>query len=72
MKKFGLVVAAIGALAVALPSIASAETIAIKRGGYHHGDRVWDAHAEMRHGRGWHPDRHHHHDHMMGMKRHRH
>ena len=35
MKKFGLVLAALGAIIVAAPSIASAETVVIKRGGYH-------------------------------------
>ena len=35
MKKFGYVIAALGAIAVAAPSIASAETVVIKRGGYH-------------------------------------
>ncbi|WP_082070092.1 hypothetical protein [Bradyrhizobium sp. LTSP885] len=64
MKKFGLILAALGALAVAVPSIASAETVMIKHGGYHHGDRGRDARAEMRHDRGWHGDRHHHHDRM--------
>jgi hypothetical protein len=60
MKKFGYVVAALGAIAVALPSIASAETMVIKRGGYHHD---WSrSRAEVRvHGdngfhRGWHHD----------------
>ncbi|MDB5619469.1 hypothetical protein [Tardiphaga sp.] len=73
MKKFGLVVAAIVAAGIAVPSIASAETIIVK-----HGDR--GARAEMRghdhgyrhHDRGFrHHDRkvmiikrggHHHHD----------
>ena len=32
MKKFGYVIAALGAIAVAAPSIASAETIVVKRG----------------------------------------
>jgi hypothetical protein len=46
MKKFGYLVAALGAIAVAVPSIASAETVVIKRGGYHHD---WDrARAEYR------------------------
>ena len=59
MKKFGYVIAALGAIAVAAPSIASAETVVIKRGGDH---RHFDARAEFRehrdHGRheGW---RHH-------------
>ena len=54
MKKFGYVVAALGAIAVALPSIASAETVVIKRHGYHHD---WDrSRAEYRVHRdyGWH------------------
>ena len=33
MKKFGYVIAALGAIAIAAPSIASAETTVIKRGG---------------------------------------
>ena len=46
MKKFGYVAAALAAIAVALPSIASAETVVIKHRGYHHD---WDrARAEYR------------------------
>src|ERR1700759_1795822 len=53
MKKFGYVAAALGAIAIALPSIASAETVVAKHGGYHHG---WDrARAEYRVHRDWHP-----------------
>jgi hypothetical protein len=69
MKKFGYVLAALGAIAIAAPSIASAETIVVKRGGYHHG---YGARAEFRehrdHGwhRGWH-DR----DRVTVIKRHR-
>jgi hypothetical protein len=62
MRKFGYVVAALGAIAVMVPSIASAETVVIKRGGYHHG---WDrARAEYRVHRDWHPRWHRgwHHD----------
>ena len=33
MKKFGLVLAAVGAIIIAAPSIASAQTVVIKRGG---------------------------------------
>ena len=59
MKKFGLMIAALGAIAIAAPSIASAETIVIKRGGHHHG---YGARAEMHRDHGWHrghrgPDR---------------
>ena len=65
MKKIGLVLAAISALAVAVPSIASAETIVVKRGEHHHWDRGYGARAEMRHDRGWHNGwRHQHHDRM--------
>ena len=43
MKKIGLTVAALGALAVTLPSIASADTVVIKK--HHH---PYDARAEYR------------------------
>ena len=36
MKKFGFIIAALGVIAIAAPSIASAETVIIKRGGGHH------------------------------------
>ena len=66
MKKFAYVVAALGAIAVAAPTIASAETVVIKHGGgYHHG---WDrSHAEMRVNRdnGWHRGWHHDHDRVV-------
>jgi hypothetical protein len=55
MKKFGYVFAALAAIVIAAPSIASAETVVIKRGGGHH-DGYHGARAEFRgHGdRGWH------------------
>jgi len=56
MKKFAYVMAAFGVIAVAAPSIASAETIVIKRGDHHHG---YGARAEFREHRGWHEHRHH-------------
>ena len=59
MKKFGFVVAALGAMVVALPSIASAETVVIKRGG-HHWDRAraeYRVHRDYGWHRGWHHDR---------------
>jgi hypothetical protein len=66
MKKFAYVIAALGAIAVAAPTIASAETVVIKRGGYHHN---WDrARAEVRVHRdnGWHEGwRHHDHDRVV-------
>ena len=57
MKKFGYVIAALAAIAFAVPSIASAETVVIKHRGHHD----------------WHPHHHHdrmvvikhHHDHHM-------
>jgi hypothetical protein len=52
MKKLGYVIAALGAIAIAAPSIASAETTIIKRGGEH------GARAEFREHRDF--GRHHH------------
>lgn len=54
MKKLGYVVAALGALVIAAPTLASAETVVIKRGGHHHGS--YGARAEFREHRdhGWH------------------
>jgi hypothetical protein len=54
MKKLGYVLAALGAIVIAAPAIASAETIVVKRGGHgwHHG---YGARAEMH--RDWHRDR---------------
>lgn len=61
MKKFGYVIAALGAIAVAAPSIASADTVVIK----HRDHDRYGARAEYREHRdhfwheGWrhHPDR---------------
>jgi hypothetical protein len=66
MKKLGYVIAALGAIAIAAPSIASAETVAVK-----HGDRdLSGARAEMHRDHGWHRDHGmRHHDRMV---RHRH
>lgn len=74
MKKFGFIVASVAALAIAVPSIASAQSVVIKtgdrgmhRGHYHHGAR-----AEMHRHHGWHRGHnkvivikrgHHHHHH---------
>ena len=72
MKKFGYVIAALGAIAVAAPSIASAETIVIKRGGEHHG---YGARAEFREhrDRGWHRGwRHHRADKVLIIKKRHH
>jgi hypothetical protein len=63
MKKLGYVIAALGAIAIAAPSIASAETIVVK-----HRDHGFGARAEMHRDHGWHHDRkvvmikHRHHD----------
>ncbi len=69
MKKFGIIAAAVAAIAIAAPSVASAEKIVIKRGGEHHaradkvvikhgGDRGYRSRAEFRgryhEDRGWH------------------
>jgi hypothetical protein len=72
MKKFGYILAALGAIVVAAPSIASAETIVIKRGhhhGWHHG---YGARAEFRrhHDRGWHRGWRHR-DKVVVIKKHR-
>jgi len=58
MKKLGYVIAALGALIIAAPSIASAETVVIKRGGgYHghgHGARAeFRGHRDRGYHRGW-------------------
>ena len=71
MKKFGYVLAAVGAIVIAAPSIASAETVVIKRGGYHHG---YGARAEFREhrDRGWHRGWYgHHRDKVVIVKKHR-
>jgi len=59
MKKFGFVVAAVAALAIAVPSIASAQSVVIKTGdrgmhrGHHHSD-YRGARAYMPRHHGWH------------------
>jgi len=74
MKKFGYVLAALGAIVVAAPSIASAETVVIKRGGYHHGGyhHGYGARAEFREhrDRGWHRGWRGHNDRVVVIKRH--
>ena len=67
MKRLGYAIAALGVIAIAAPSIASAETVMIKRGGYHHG---WDrARAEYRGpDRGWREGWRHHHDKVVIVK----
>jgi hypothetical protein len=73
MKKLGYVVAALGALVIAAPTLASAETVVIKRGYHHHGP--YGARAEFREHRdyGWHRGWRHHGDRVVVVKRsHRH
>lgn len=71
MRKLGYIVAALGALAVAVPSMASAETVVIKR--HYHGP--YGARAEFRdHGwhHRWHRDWHRYHgDRVVIIKKHR-
>jgi hypothetical protein len=72
MKKFGYVLAALGAIVIAAPSIASAETIVVRRGGDHHGyHHGYGARAQMHRDRGWHEGRRHS-DRVVIVKRHRH
>jgi hypothetical protein len=71
MKKFGYIIAALGAIAIAAPSIASAETVVIKRGDHHR----FGARAEFREhrDRGWHEGwRHRHGDRVVIIKHRRH
>ena len=72
MKKFGYVLAALGAIVIAAPSIASAETVVIKRGGHHGYHHGYGARAEFRghRDRGWHRG-HGHRDRVVVIKRHR-
>ena len=73
MKKLGYVIAALGALVIAAPSIANAETVVIKRGGYHgHHHGYHGARAQYRHDRGYHRGwRHGHRDKVVVIKKHR-
>jgi len=68
MKKFAFAAAALGALVIALPSIASAETVVIHRGEHHR--HFEGARAEYRMHREWHP-MHHHHDRVVIVRHHR-
>ena len=69
MKKFGYAIAALGAIAIAAPSIASAETTIIK----HRDHDRYGARAEYREhrDRGWHEGWRHHGDKVVIVK-HRH
>ena len=63
MKKLGYVIAALGAIAIAAPSIASAETVVIK----HRDHDRFGARAEMHRDHGW-----RHHDHKVVVIKQRH
>ncbi|MFO1108000.1 MAG: hypothetical protein U1E61_02320 [Bradyrhizobium sp.] len=67
MRKFSFVLGAVCAVVLALPSIASAETVVIKRGGHHHG--WYGARAQMHHDRGWHRGWRHHGDRVVVIKK---
>lgn len=56
--KLGYVVAAVGALVIAAPTLASAETVVVKRG-YHHGPYGARAEYGMHRDYGWHRGWHH-------------
>ena len=66
MKKFGYVLAALGAIVIAAPSIASAETVVVKRGGHHQG---YGARAEMHRDHGWHRGHDRGHDRVVMVKK---
>ena len=67
MKRLGYVMAALGAIVIAAPSIANAETVVIKRGGHHHG--YYGARAEMHRDHGWHRGWRHHGDRVVVVKK---
>jgi hypothetical protein len=67
MKKFGYVIAALGVIAIAAPSIASAETVMIRHGGDRDHHRLYGARAEMHRDHGW-----RHHDRRVVIIKHRH
>jgi hypothetical protein len=46
MKKFGYIIAALATIAIAAPTIASAETTVIKRGGGHHDRDSYRGHGD--------------------------
>ena len=66
MKKLGYVIAALGAIAIAAPSIASAETVVIK----HRDHDRFGARAQMHRDHGWHHGWHH--DRNVVVIKHRH
>lgn len=73
MKKLAIALAALGAIVLAAPSTANAETIVIKkRGGYHGHHHHHGARAEYRPHRHWHRGhRHGHRDKVVVIKKYR-
>jgi len=72
MKRFGYILAALGAIIVAAPSIASAETVVVKRGYGHHPGYGARAEYRVHRDRGWHRGwRHGHRDKVVIIKKHR-
>jgi len=73
MKKFGLLIAALATIVIAAPSIASAETVVIKRGGHgyghHHG---YGARAQIHRDRGYHRGHRGHGDRVVVIKKRHH
>ena len=67
MKKLGYVFAALGAIAVAVPSIASAEDVVIRNGDHHGARAEFRGHRD----RGWHDAGRRHGDRVVIVK-HRH
>jgi hypothetical protein len=64
MKKLAIVIAALGAIFLAAPSVADAQTVVIKSGGYHAGKHKHHhgARAHYRSNRGWHRGHRHGHN----------
>lgn len=69
MKTFAYVIAAVVGIAVAAPTIASAQSVVIRTG--HDHMRGHHRHEGWRHHEGWHHHHHHHHDRVVVIK-HRH
>jgi hypothetical protein len=76
MKKFGYVLAALGTIVIAAPSIASAETVVVKRGGHHQGygarAEMHRDHGEMHRDNGWHRGHRSHGDKVVIIKKRHH
>ena len=67
MRKLGYIIAAISAIAIAAPSVASAETVVIKHGDRMHRDHGWHRDHAFHRDHGW-----RHHDKMVIVKHRRH